>query len=154
MESERSLSRLKIASARHPQNAEYWNRLLAGSEKTGFPADHPVAPGEPTWEYLIVCKAEKPMDNQQRWHPLFGEIVRTNLELGPDVALAADSSLPDLGLDSLTAVNLSVDLEEAFGFSFPDNILIAATFTTVGSLWTALKEQAPEIGDGVAAHDH
>ena len=54
MESERSLSRLKIASARHPQNAEYWNRLLAGSEKTGFPADHPVGPGEPTWEYLEV----------------------------------------------------------------------------------------------------
>jgi acyl carrier protein len=95
------------------------------------------------------------MDDQLHWPPLFEEILRTNLGLGPDTALSEDSSLPDLGFDSLSAVNLSVDLEEALGLIFPDDVLIAATFATAGSLWAAvLKEQPTRIGDGaVSAHD-
>ncbi|MEY9842592.1 acyl carrier protein [Streptacidiphilus sp. EB103A] len=95
------------------------------------------------------------MDDQLHWTPLFEDIVRTNLGLGPETVLSASSSLPDLGLDSRSAVNLSVDLEEAFGLLFPDDALIAATFATVGSLWGAvLKEQATQVGDGtVPRHD-
>ena len=88
------------------------------------------------------------MDEKLHWPPLFEEIVRSNLGLGPDAVLSADSSLPDLGLDSLSAVNLSVDLEEAFALLFPDDVLIAATFLTAGSLWAAVrKEQDMQTAD-------
>jgi acyl carrier protein len=53
-------------------------------------------------------------------------------------AITAESSLRDLGLDSMHAVELLFALEDAYGLIFPDELLIDATFETAGSLWTAI----------------
>lgn len=54
-------------------------------------------------------------------------------ELTPEMALGA------LGLDSMAAVNLLGDLEEAFGVQIPDDLLSAEVFETVGSLETTFR---------------
>jgi acyl carrier protein len=62
-------------------------------------------------------------------------VLRRHLRfLEPGAALTADSALGALGLDSMAAVNLLVDLEEAFGVQIPDALLDAETFETLGSL--------------------
>jgi acyl carrier protein len=53
-------------------------------------------------------------------------------------AITAESSLRDLGLDSMHAVELLFALEDAYEVIFPDELLIDATFATAGSLWAAI----------------
>jgi acyl carrier protein len=53
--------------------------------------------------------------------------------------IAAESSLRDLGLDSMHAVELLFALEDAYGVIFPDDLLTDTTFETAGSLWTAVE---------------
>lgn len=62
-------------------------------------------------------------------------VLRRHLRfLEPGAPLADDAALGALGLDSMAAVNLLVDLEEAFGVQIPDDLLSAETFETVRSL--------------------
>jgi acyl carrier protein len=69
----------------------------------------------------------------------FIAILRDHLKYLPaDAGLAPDASLRDLGLDSMAAVTLMLDLEDAFGVTIPDGALTAATFRTPESLWAAL----------------
>ncbi|MDH6711398.1 amino acid adenylation domain-containing protein [Kitasatospora sp. MAA19] len=114
MESERSLSRLDIASARHPQNAEYWNRLLAGSEKTGFPADHPVASGEPTWEHrevVLSTDLNRRVDTLSKGSPRSLHVVLTTAVIA---LLRAYTGTDDLVVGQPVPVeNLSADPERA-----------------------------------------
>ncbi|WP_328340491.1 acyl carrier protein [Micromonospora sp. NBC_00421] len=42
--------------------------------------------------------------------------------------------LPDLGLDSLSAIDLVIDIEETFGAEFPANLLVRETFATFAAL--------------------
>jgi acyl carrier protein len=42
--------------------------------------------------------------------------------------------LGDLGLDSMAAVNLLLDLEQAFDVQIPDDLLSAETFETFASV--------------------
>lgn len=66
----------------------------------------------------------------------FEKLVRPYLPLLDDEAvLAPDTMLTDLGLDSLATVGLLMDLEEAFGVQFPDELLTGETFATAASLW-------------------
>jgi acyl carrier protein len=91
------------------------------------------------------------MGTSATWPPAFEQVVRANLGLGQSTTLLEDTRLPDFGLDSLTAVNLSMDLEETFGVVFPDTALIAATFTTAGTLWQTVDKLGPIRATGGTA---
>jgi len=56
-----------------------------------------------------------------------------------------ETNLEDLGLDSMSAVNLLLDLEDSFGISFPDELLSEETFRTASTLHSALQSL---LGDG------
>jgi acyl carrier protein len=53
--------------------------------------------------------------------------------------LKIDSNLQALGLDSMTAIELLLDLEQTFGIVLPDELLTAETFQTPGSLEVAVR---------------
>jgi len=72
------------------------------------------------------------------WSGPFEEIVRGQLAIGPQTPLGADDVLADLGLDSLGTVTVLMELEDAYGVTFPDELLVPATFRTAGSLWSAV----------------
>ena len=50
-----------------------------------------------------------------------------------------DESLGKLGLDSMAAINLLLDLEQAFNIKIPDSLLTAETFETAASLEETLR---------------
>jgi acyl carrier protein len=67
------------------------------------------------------------------------EVLRRHLRgATPARPLAPATRLEDLGLDSLSAMSLLLDLEDRFGVSFPDSMLTAGTFRTVGTLRAAI----------------
>jgi len=70
-------------------------------------------------------------------------IVRRHV---PDAAVPIElaNSLGDLGLDSMSLVNLLLDLEESAGIVFPPEYLSDTTFATVESLARAVEELVAE----------
>ncbi|MEU0486523.1 phosphopantetheine-binding protein [Streptosporangium sp. NPDC006013] len=66
-------------------------------------------------------------------------ILRAHLPIEDDHAFPVDATLVSLGLDSLRAVNLVLDLEETFNIEFPDSMLTGSTFGTVKDLQEALR---------------
>lgn len=68
-------------------------------------------------------------------------VLRTHLPTLENNAdpVPMDVPLVDLGLDSLRAVSLVLDLEDTFGFEFPDTMLSEATFHTAAALSEAVK---------------
>ncbi|PPK71188.1 acyl carrier protein [Actinokineospora auranticolor] len=48
-------------------------------------------------------------------------------------------TLADLGLDSMTAIEVVVDIEETFGTQFPEELLVRETFATFGALESAVR---------------
>jgi acyl carrier protein len=71
--------------------------------------------------------------------PRFVTLLAANLPLAGDRALAEETRLRDLGLDSMQAVELLFGIEETFGVSLPDEELNDTTFATAGSLWNAVQ---------------
>jgi acyl carrier protein len=53
-------------------------------------------------------------------------------------AIPMDQRLEELGLDSLGAVNLLLDLEDSFTISFPDSLLTEETFRTASNLYQSV----------------
>lgn len=51
----------------------------------------------------------------------------------------ATARLPDLGLDSMSAIELVLAIEETFGAQFPEEALVRETFTTLGSLESVVR---------------
>jgi acyl carrier protein len=73
----------------------------------------------------------------------FSAILRRHLRyLPPDKPLAPDAPLRDLGLDSMAAVTLMLDLEDEFGITLPDSELTRNTFATPAALWAAVDAAA------------
>ncbi|MFF4354906.1 acyl carrier protein [Streptomyces sp. NPDC001530] len=73
------------------------------------------------------------------WDEQFEEILRAHLPfLQNDEVLDKESSLRDLGLDSLGMVELLSSLEKAYGVRFLDDLLTMETFATPGTLWSTL----------------
>jgi acyl carrier protein len=69
----------------------------------------------------------------------FEAILRKRLKyLEPDAALPDDAALQELGLDSMQAVELLLDLEDELGIVLPDEAMTAETFATPGSLKAAV----------------
>jgi len=55
-------------------------------------------------------------------------------------AIGADADLFKAGLDSVSAVNVMLAVEEAFSFEFPDASLNRATFSTVSAIADAVQK--------------
>lgn len=53
--------------------------------------------------------------------------------------LADDAVLRDLGMDSMSALNLMLDLEEEFDVQFPEELLTDETFRSAASLAEAIE---------------
>ena len=81
---------------------------------------------------------EDPITGEDRSR--FLGIVKGHLKLAEaQQDLIMDADLDALGLDSQAALSLMLDLEEAYGVTFPDALLTEETFATPQSLWDALQ---------------
>jgi len=56
-----------------------------------------------------------------------------------DQPIDPDTLLTKLGLDSMTSINLMLDLETSFNVMIPDEMLTAEVFATASSLRKALE---------------
>ena len=67
-------------------------------------------------------------------------VVRNHLSfLRAEDPLPPDKSLRELGLDSLAAIDLLLDLEQTFGVVFPDEELTEETFRTAANIAAAVE---------------
>jgi acyl carrier protein len=69
----------------------------------------------------------------------FARLLVASLPVIPPAPLSAGDRLADLGLTSFGIVQFVVALEDAFEVDFPDEMITALTFASVGSLWEALR---------------
>lgn len=72
------------------------------------------------------------------WPPEFEVVLLPYLEAAGEPPLPADVPLVTLGLDSMGVVGLIVDLEEQFGFSFPEEDVAPSSFHTARTLWSVV----------------
>jgi acyl carrier protein len=71
--------------------------------------------------------------------PKFIEVLSKHLKyLKSPGELSLDGPLRNFGLSSKDAVDLMLDIEDAYGFAFPDEFLNDRTFATADSLWQAV----------------
>jgi acyl carrier protein len=68
----------------------------------------------------------------------FNVLARRLRYVRPGQRIDPESSLRDLGLDSMRSVELLLDIEEAFDVTLPDELLVEQTFATARSLWLAV----------------
>jgi acyl carrier protein len=59
-------------------------------------------------------------------------------QIGDGDSLTMESNLYELGLESMAAVNLLLELEEIYGVIFPDALLTESTFETPLALKSAI----------------
>jgi acyl carrier protein len=75
------------------------------------------------------------------WDSRYEEVLRPHLPFAePDRPLQGADDLRELGLDSMETIQLLLDLESSYGLTFPDELLTAETFTSVGGLWEAVSQ--------------
>jgi acyl carrier protein len=71
--------------------------------------------------------------------PELSAVVRRHLRFVlPEEPIEPDTPLQELGLDSMSAINLLVDLEQNLGLIFPDELLNQDTFRTMHTLAAAV----------------
>ncbi|WP_053736531.1 acyl carrier protein [Nocardia sp. NRRL S-836] len=68
----------------------------------------------------------------------FPAVLRPFLKYAGARTITPESSLRDLGLDSMRAIELLFAIEDNYRVSLPDELLTDATFATAGSLWAAV----------------
>jgi acyl carrier protein len=69
----------------------------------------------------------------------FEEVLRRHLRSAKSDAINYDAELAQLGLDSMTAVAVLLDMEKMFGIKFPDDMLVEGTFRTARRLEEAVQ---------------
>jgi acyl carrier protein len=70
----------------------------------------------------------------------FAVILRRHLKyLKPGQELTPEATLLDLGLDSLAAVSLILDLEDEFNITLPDSSIVAGSFRDSKTLWEVVE---------------
>jgi acyl carrier protein len=69
----------------------------------------------------------------------FERCLRRHLRLSKPDSIDYEVELAQLGLDSMTAVAVLLDMEKAFGIKFPDDMLVEGTFRTAGRLKEAVQ---------------
>lgn len=73
-------------------------------------------------------------------------LVRNHLKyLKPGAALALDQPLKLLGLDSMAAVDLLLDIEDNYGITLPDTYLTEETFSTIQALWLVVENLTSKL---------
>jgi acyl carrier protein len=72
------------------------------------------------------------------------EVLTNHLRRVPADVDWATTQLPDLGLDSMSAIELVIDIEDTFGAEFPAELLVRETFATFESLETVVKTMVPQ----------
>ena len=81
-------------------------------------------------------------------------VLRPHLRfLKPDAPLAPGEPLGALGLDSMAAINLLLDLETTFGVQIPDDLLSAQTFETLASLEATFRPLLEQSVDRTQRND-
>jgi acyl carrier protein len=76
-------------------------------------------------------------------------VLRRHLrDLQEEEPVPLETHLRDLGLDSMGAVNLLLDLEQTFQVVFPDELLTEETFRSAASLSRALASLQTGRGEG------
>lgn len=78
----------------------------------------------------------------------FPSTLRPFLKYVGSAPITAESSLRDLGLDSMQAIELLFAVEDAYQVSLPDEVLDDATFATAGSLWAVVEALLPGRAGG------
>ncbi|MEW2625761.1 phosphopantetheine-binding protein [Streptomyces sp. NPDC048106] len=83
--------------------------------------------------------------------PAIAERLRDTLNshlrnVPPDVEWAT-VRLPDIGLDSMSAIELVLTIEERFGVQFPDELLVRETFESLASLESAVRSMLSSTPD-------
>ena len=69
----------------------------------------------------------------------FEEALRRHLRSAKPNAINYETELLQLGLDSMTAVAVLLDMEKTFNIRFPDEMLVEGTFKTAGKLKQAVE---------------
>ncbi len=69
----------------------------------------------------------------------FEECLRRHLRLTKPNSINYNMELAQLGLDSMTAVAVLLDMEKTFKIRFPDDMLVEGTFRTAGNLKEAVQ---------------
>jgi acyl carrier protein len=73
-------------------------------------------------------------------HEKFLAVVSKHLRFcNGSQAFPMETDLGALGLDSMSAIRLLLDLEQTFGILFPDALLTAETFRTASTLENAVQ---------------
>ena len=70
----------------------------------------------------------------------FEEVLRRHLRSAKADAINYEVELVQLGLDSMTAVAVLLDMEKTFNIRFPDDMLVEGTFRTAGRLKEAVQK--------------
>jgi acyl carrier protein len=75
-----------------------------------------------------------------RWPPEFEMIIRKHCRrIGAGVPVDAETSLLQLGVDSMAIVTIVLEIEEAFGISIPDELLAGEDSLMPGRMWEAVE---------------
>jgi acyl carrier protein len=69
----------------------------------------------------------------------FSAMLRPFLKYAGAGDLTPESSLRDLGLDSMQAIELLFAIEDTYLVTLPDELLNDTTFETAGNLWAAIE---------------
>jgi len=69
----------------------------------------------------------------------FEQCLRRHLRLVKPDSINYDVELVQLGLDSMSAVAVLLDMEKTFNIRFPDDMLVEGTFRTAGRLKEAVQ---------------
>jgi acyl carrier protein len=69
----------------------------------------------------------------------FEEVLRRHLRSAMPNSIDYQVELAQLGLDSMTAVAVLLDMEKTFGIRFPDDMLVEGTFRTAARLKEAVQ---------------
>ncbi|WP_405084936.1 acyl carrier protein [Microbispora sp. NBC_01389] len=79
------------------------------------------------------------MERVIMWDERFETLLRKHLPFLPDgTQLTESSDLRDLGLDSMSMVDLLASLESTYQVRFRDDMLSLGNFATPGALWATL----------------
>lgn len=82
------------------------------------------------------------------WPQEFDDLLRSHCRfVGPGTEIDPGASLPELGMDSLEVVELIVELEDCFAFTFPESLLTPQVFATPGTIWEAISPHIPAVAD-------
>ncbi|MFB5563051.1 phosphopantetheine-binding protein [Bacillus cereus] len=67
-----------------------------------------------------------------------------NNYLSDDVSNNFETTLKDMGLDSMASIELLLELEDQFDIVFPDELLTEETFSTAKTLWESINKLIPD----------